>query len=100
PWSLNWLDGFAEPQLPSELYISPFPLVDVPVLPDAEFVRHCRAALLALIHEHIRQPDSIGIAEQLTTILLSADAKDRRLKTLFNSRAQNAHAARLGRVVP
>ncbi|HBR9659122.1 TPA: Rpn family recombination-promoting nuclease/putative transposase, partial [Klebsiella pneumoniae] len=36
PWSLNWLDCFADPQLASELYISPFPLVDVTVIPDDE----------------------------------------------------------------
>ncbi|STT01123.1 transposase [Klebsiella pneumoniae] len=71
PWSLNWLDCFADPQLASELYISPFPLVDVTVIPDDEIVRHRRVALLELIQKHIRQRDLMGIVEQLTTILLS-----------------------------
>ncbi|HBV9331528.1 TPA: Rpn family recombination-promoting nuclease/putative transposase, partial [Klebsiella pneumoniae] len=83
PWSLNWLDCFADPQLASELYISPFPLVDVTVIPDDEIVRHRRVALLELIQKHIRQRDLMGIVEQLTTILLSGDANDRQLKTLF-----------------
>ena len=80
PWSLNWLDCFADPQLASELYISPFPLVDVTVIPDDEIVRHRRVALLELIQKHIRQRDLMGIVEQLTTILLSGDANDRQLK--------------------
>ncbi len=61
PWSLNWLDCFADPQLASELYISPFPLVDVTVIPDDEIVRHRRVALLELIQKHIRQRDLMGI---------------------------------------
>lgn len=96
PWSLNWLDCFADPQLASELYISPFPLVDVTVIPDDEIVRHRRVALLELIQKHIRQRDLMGIVEQLTTILLSGDANDRQLKTLFNYLLQTGNARRFG----
>ena len=99
PWSLNWLDCFADPQLASELYISPFPLVDVTVIPDDEIVRHRRVALLELIQKHIRQRDLMGIVEQLTTILLSGDANDRQLKTLFNYLLQTGNARRFGRFI-
>lgn len=52
-------------------FISPFPLVDVTVIPDDEIVRHRRVALLELIQKHIRQRDLMGIVEQLMMILLS-----------------------------
>ena len=99
PWSLNWLDCFADPQLARALYISPFPLVDVTVIPDDEIVRHRRVALLELIQKHIRQRDLMGIVEQLTTILLSGDANDRQLKTLFNYLLQTGNARRFGRFI-
>jgi len=99
PWSLNWLDCFTDPQLARELYISPFPLGDVTVIPDDEIVRHRRVALLELIQKHIRQRDLMGIVEQLTTILLSGDANDRQLKTLFNYLLQTGNARRFGRFI-
>ncbi len=73
----------------------PFPLVDVTVIPDDEIVRHRRVALLELIQKHIRQRDLMGIVEQLTTILLSGDANDRQLKTLFNYLLQTGNRAAL-----
>ena len=99
PWSLNWLDCFADPQLARALYISPFPLVDVTVIPDDEIVRHRRVALLELIQKHIRQRDLMGIVEQLTTILLGGNANDRQLKTLFNYLLQTGNARRFGRFI-
>ncbi|RXY27167.1 ISNCY family transposase, partial [Klebsiella pneumoniae] len=83
----------------SELYISPFPLVDVTVIPDDEIVRHRRVALLERIQKHIRQRDLMGIVEQLTTILLSGVANDRQLKPLFNYLLQTGHARRFGRFI-
>lgn len=99
PWSLSWLDCFADPQLARELYASPFPLVDITVIPDDEIVRHRRVALLELIQKHIRQRDLMGIVEQLTTILLSGDANDRQIKTLFNYLLQTGNARRFGRFI-
>ena len=99
PWSLSWLDCFADPPLARELYASPFPLVDITVIPDDEIVRHRRVALLELIQKHIRQRDLMGIVEQLTTILLSGDANDRQIKTLFNYLLQTGNARRFGRFI-
>jgi len=99
PWSLNWLDCFTDPQLARELYISPFPLVDITVIPDDEIVSHRRVALLELIQKHIRQRDLMNIVGQLTTILLSGDANDRQLKTLFNYLLQTGNARRFGRFI-
>lgn len=84
---------------PWSLYASPFPLVDITVIPDDEIVRHRRVALLELIQKHIRQRDLMGIVEQLTTILLSGDANDRQIKTLFNYLLHTGNARRFGRFI-
>ena len=99
PWSLNWLDRFADPQLAQALYSSPFPLVDITVIPDDEIVGHRRVALLELMQKHIRRRDLMGIVEQVTSILLSGYANDRQLKTLFNYLLQSGNARRFGRVI-
>ena len=99
PWSMRWLDNFADPETASQLYSGSFPLVDITVIPDDEIVRHRRVALLELIQKHIRQRDLMGIVEQLTTILLSGDANDRQLKTLFNYLLQTGNARRFGRFI-
>lgn len=33
PWSLSWLDAFSDPIAARQLYTSPFPLVDITVIP-------------------------------------------------------------------
>ncbi len=99
PGSLNWLDRFADPLLARALYSSPFPLVDITVIPDDEIVGHRRVALLELMQKHIRQRDLMGIVEQLTSILLSGYANDRQLKTLFNYLLQTGNVRRFGRFI-
>lgn len=49
PYSLCWLDCFADPKLARQLYASAFPLIDVTVMPDDEIMQHRRMALLELI---------------------------------------------------
>ncbi len=51
PFSLNWLDEFADPQLATTLYGCPFPLIDVTVMPDDDIVQHRRVALLELMQK-------------------------------------------------
>ena len=99
PFSLNWLDEFADPQLAKTLYGCPFPLIDVTVMPDDDIVQHRRVALLELMQKHIRQRDLLGIVEHLTTILLSGYANDRQLKTLFNYLIHSGKALRLGKFI-
>ncbi|EDL9044605.1 Rpn family recombination-promoting nuclease/putative transposase [Salmonella enterica] len=55
PFSLCWLDEFADPVMARKLYATAFPLVDITVVPDDEIMRHRRVALLELIQKHIRQ---------------------------------------------
>ncbi|OKV70158.1 hypothetical protein AWP88_04920 [Escherichia coli] len=64
PYSLCWLDCFADPKLARQLYASAFPLIDVTVMPDDEIMQHRRMALLELIQKHIRQRD-LGDAANL-----------------------------------
>ncbi|EOB2257137.1 Rpn family recombination-promoting nuclease/putative transposase [Escherichia coli] len=62
PWSLCWLDEFADPTTARKLYNAAFPLVDITVVPDDEIVQHRRVALLELIQKHIRQRDLMGLS--------------------------------------
>lgn len=63
PYSLCWLDEFANPKLARQVYAAAFPLVDITVIPDDEIVQHRRMALLELIQKHIRQRDLMGLVE-------------------------------------
>lgn len=84
PFSLNWLDDFADPALARELYSAAFPLVDITVIPDDEIMQHRRMALLELVQKHIRRRDLLGLVEQLASLLVTGCANDRQLKALFN----------------
>ncbi|QMJ02135.1 Rpn family recombination-promoting nuclease/putative transposase [Citrobacter freundii] len=84
PWSLCWLDEFANPTLARRLYAAAFPLVDITVIPDDEIVQHRRMALLELIQKHIRQRDLMGLVENIVSLLVTGSTNDSQLKTLFN----------------
>lgn len=84
PYSLCWLDTFADPVAARQLYSSAFPLVDITVVPDDEIMAHRRMALLELMQKHIRQRDLMGLIEQLTTLLLTGCANDTQLQAMFN----------------
>ncbi|MEC5320394.1 Rpn family recombination-promoting nuclease/putative transposase [Brenneria populi subsp. brevivirga] len=65
PYSLRWLDGFADPSLAQRLYVRDFPLVDLTVIPDEEIKTHRRAALLELVQKHIRTRDMLELARDI-----------------------------------
>ncbi|EIA0225559.1 recombination-promoting nuclease RpnA [Escherichia coli] len=94
PYSLCWLDCFADPNLARQLYASAFPLIDVTVMPDDEIMQHRRMALLELIQKHIRQRDLMGLVEQMACLLNSGYANDRQIKGLFNYILQTGDAVR------
>ena len=94
PYSLCWLDCFADPNLARQLYASAFPLIDVTVMPDDEIMQHRRMALLELIQKHIRQRDLMGLVEQMACLLSSGYANDRQIKGLFNYILQTGDAVR------
>ena len=55
PWSMRWLDNFADPETASQLYSGAFPLVDITVIPDDDIMQHRSMAALTLVQKHIRQ---------------------------------------------
>lgn len=93
PFSLNWLDEFADPQMAKKLYACPFPLVDVTVMPDDEIVQHRRVALLELMQKHIRQRDLSGITESLATLVILGYTNRRQLRVLFHYMLQYGNSA-------
>ncbi|HFD2829783.1 TPA: Rpn family recombination-promoting nuclease/putative transposase [Klebsiella quasipneumoniae subsp. similipneumoniae] len=84
PFSLNWLDEFADPQLAKRLYGNQFPLIDVTVMPDDEIVQHRRVALLELMQKHIRQRDLSDITESLAAVVMLGYTSPRQLRMLFH----------------
>ncbi|EFH7842033.1 Rpn family recombination-promoting nuclease/putative transposase [Escherichia coli] len=84
PWSLCWLDEFADPITARKLYTAAFPLVDITVVPDDEIVQHRRVALLELIQKHIRQRNMMGLIDQLVALLVTECANDSQITALLN----------------
>ena len=96
PFSLNWLDEFADPQLAKTLYGCPFPLIDVTVMPDDDIVQHRRIALLELMQKHIRQRDLSGITESLAAVVMLGYTNRRQLRMLFHYMLQYGNTAEPG----
>ena len=99
PYSLCWLDEFANPKLARQLYAAAFPLVDITVIPDDEIVQHRRMALLELIQKHIRQRDLMGLVEQIVSLLLTGLTNDSQIKTLFNYILRTGDAPRFSEFI-
>jgi predicted transposase/invertase (TIGR01784 family) len=99
PYSLCWLDEFANPKLARQLYAAAFPLVDITVIPDDEIVQHRRMALLELIQKHIRQRDLMGLVEQIVSLLLTGLTNDTQIKTLFNYILRTGDAPRFSEFI-
>ncbi|HCT2320426.1 TPA: Rpn family recombination-promoting nuclease/putative transposase [Klebsiella pneumoniae] len=96
PFSLNWLDEFADPQLAKTLYGCQFPLIDVTVMPDDDIVQHRRVALLELMQKHIRQRDLSGITESLAAVVMLGYTNRRQLRMLFHYMLQYGNTAEPG----
>ena len=94
PFSLCWLDEFADAITARQLYAAAFPLVDITVVPDDEIMQHRRIALLELIQKHIRQRDLLGLVEKLAELLVKGCANDSQMKALFNYMLQCGDAPR------
>ena len=63
PWSLCWLDEFADPTIARKLYTAAFPLVDITV---------------------VRQRDLMGLIDQLAVLLVTGCANDSQITALLN----------------
>lgn len=69
PFSMKWLDEFAEPEVARVLYDGALPLVDLTVLSDDEIMSHRRVALLEFLQKNIRRRDLLEMMEKLVSIL-------------------------------
>lgn len=84
PYSMNWLQLFAEPERASVLYGGNFPLVDVTVIPDEEIMQHRSMAALTLLQKHIRQRDLKEFLDQLATLMLTEIMTGQQITALVN----------------
>lgn len=96
PYSLCWLDEFDDPESARLFYSTPFPLIDITVMPDDEIMQHRRMALLELIQKHIRKRDLMGLVEKLAILLVKGHANDNQLKALFNYLIQAGDTTHFG----
>ncbi|MBG6242954.1 MAG: Rpn family recombination-promoting nuclease/putative transposase [Candidatus Symbiopectobacterium sp. Dall1.0] len=69
PYSTQWLDCFADPELAESVYTQAFPLVDITAMPDDEILTHRRVALLELVQKHIRTRDMLELAGDIARLL-------------------------------
>ncbi|MGL9724267.1 Rpn family recombination-promoting nuclease/putative transposase [Sodalis sp. (in: enterobacteria)] len=69
PYSTQWLDCFADPELAESVYRQAFPLVDITAMPDDEILSHRRVALLELVQKHIRTRDMLELAADIARLL-------------------------------
>ncbi|ATI65979.1 Rpn family recombination-promoting nuclease/putative transposase [Edwardsiella tarda] len=84
PYSLSWLQEFANPALARQLYCGDFPLVDITVIPDDDIMQHKRIALLELLQKHIRQRDLAELLNQVVTLLLAGYTTEKQVRSLMN----------------
>lgn len=94
PFSLCWLDEFADPALARQLYSTAFPLVDITVTPDDAIMAHRRVALLEFMLKHIRQRDLLALVDQLASLLAMGYTTDSQLKVIINYLVQCGDAPR------
>lgn len=84
PFSVNWLQAFANPQLATKIYTGDFPLVDVTAIPDDIILTHRRIAALELVQKHIRQRDLMEFVEQLVMLWMKGCTNDEQFIMLIN----------------
>ena len=92
PYSLNWLDNFADPALAGKIYSRQFPLVDITVIPDDEIMRHRSMAALTLIQKHIRQRDLTRFLDKLAGLLTRNHISGQQIIALVNYMLQAGEA--------
>lgn len=90
PWqgSMNWLDHFEDPGTARQLYSTPFPLVDVTIIPDDEIMQHRSMAALTLVQKHIRQRDMAQLLDKLTRLFMLEKMSGQQIIVLINYMVQ------------
>lgn len=84
PWTMNWLDGFNDPQLARQVYSRDFTLVDITIIPDEDIMQHRSMAALTLIQKHIRQRDLAQLLDKLASLLIMEHISEPQVVALVN----------------
>ncbi|HIF5960632.1 TPA: Rpn family recombination-promoting nuclease/putative transposase [Vibrio parahaemolyticus] len=82
PYSMNWLELFAEPELAKALYSLPFPLVDITVISDDAIMGHRSVAALELVQKHARTRDMLEFVKELGVLFVSTGLDDSQVDRL------------------
>lgn len=69
PYSMNWLDGFSDPDIAAKIYTRAFHLVDVTVMDDDEIMQHRRLGALTLLMKHSRSRDLMMQMDRLVELI-------------------------------
>lgn len=85
---MNWLDHFEDSGTALQLYSTPFPLVDVTVIPDDEIMQHRSMAALTLVQKHIRQRDMAQLLDKLTRLFMLEKMSGQQITVLVNYMVQ------------
>ena len=96
PYSTNWLEEFADPELAKNLYSNDFPLVDITVIPDEDIMEHRSMAALTLIQKHIHQRNLTVLIDKLVAVLLTDYLALPQMKALINYIIQVGETADAG----
>jgi predicted transposase/invertase (TIGR01784 family) len=77
PFSTDIFDCFQDKKLAKEVFLKPYPLIDITVIPDEELRTHKGIAILELIQKNIHKRDALefiqDIALQVVKRLLTPD---------------------------
>ncbi|EAA7241732.1 Rpn family recombination-promoting nuclease/putative transposase [Salmonella enterica subsp. salamae] len=92
PYSMNWLDNFADPALARRIYSQSFTLVDITAITDDEIMRHRSMAALTLIQKHIRQRDLTQLLDKLASLLIQNHMSRQQVIALVNYMLQAGEA--------
>jgi predicted transposase/invertase (TIGR01784 family) len=93
PYSTNWLQEFADPELAKNIYSNDFPLVDITVIPDEEIMEHRSMAALTLLQKHIHQRNLTVLMDKLVALLLTDCLASPQLEALINYIIQTGETA-------
>ncbi|HGJ5881783.1 Rpn family recombination-promoting nuclease/putative transposase [Arsenophonus sp.] len=88
PYTTQWFDCFADPELAESVYKQAFPLVDITTIPDEEILNHRRVALLQLVQKHIRTRDMLELAVELANLIEKWQYSKEQCKSLLYYIAQ------------
>lgn len=97
PFSMCWLDSFAQPALAREIYGDNFPLIDVTSFTDDEIQQHRRIAILEFLQKNIRQRDLNDLVDQLVALLLPGYTTEHQFNVLMNYIARSGQLTSPGR---